>query len=80
MSRDVQTLAQLSADTARRLTGSFTNWTAFLQTAARLYKYPYHEQVMIYAQRPDATACASFDLWKQRMGRAVRRGLKALPS
>ncbi len=78
MSSKIQTLAQLAADTASRLTGSFTDWTAFLQTAARLYKYPYHEQVMIYAQRPDATACASFDLWKQRMGRAVRRGSKGI--
>ncbi len=78
MNSKIQTLTQLAADTASRMTGSFTDWTAFLQTAAQLYKYPYHEQVMIYAQRPDATACASFDLWKQRMGRAVRRGSKGI--
>jgi len=42
--------------------------------AARLYKYPYHEQLMIYAQRPDATACAEYELWNEQMRRYVRRG------
>ena len=45
---------QMAEDTAKRITGSYQDWTAFLQTAARLYKYPYHEQLMIFAQRPDA--------------------------
>ena len=53
-------------------------WTAFLQTAARLYKYPYLDQLMIYAQRPDATACAAYDLWNDRMGRYVKRGAKGI--
>ena len=44
----------------------------------RLYKYPYHEQLMIYAQRPDATACAEYDLWNKRMGRYIRRGAKGI--
>lgn len=74
----VQTLTQLATDTTSRLTASFAEWTAFLQTAARLYKYPYSEQVFIYAQRPEATACAGFDVWNQRMGRAVRRGSKGI--
>lgn len=78
MSNKIQTLAQLAADTASRLTASYTGWTAFLRTAARLYKYPYHEQVFIYAQRPNATACADFDLWNQRMNRSVRRGAKGI--
>ena len=51
---------QMAEDTAKRITGSYQDWTAFLQTAARLYKYPYHEQLMIFAQRPDATACAEY--------------------
>ena len=51
---------------------------AFLSTAARLYKYPFHEQMMIYAQRPDATACAEYDLWNEKMGRYVRRGSKGI--
>ena len=63
------------ADTAeRQLTSSYKNWTQFLRTAARLYKYPYNEQVMIHAQQPDATACAEYDFWNKKMGRFVRRG------
>ena len=63
------------ADTAeRQLTSSYKSWTQFLRTAARLYKYPYNEQVMIHAQRPDATACAEYDFWNKKMGRFVRRG------
>ena len=53
-------------------------WSAFLQTAARLYKYPYLDQLMIYAQRPDATACAAYDLWNDRMGRYVKRGARGI--
>ena len=59
--------------------GSWKEWTAFLTTAARLYKYPFHEQMMIYAQRPDAIACAEYDLWNDKMGRYVRRGSKVSP-
>ena len=63
------------ADTAeRQLTSSYKSWTQFLRTAARLYKYPYNEQVMIHAQRPNATACAEYDFWNKKMGRFVRRG------
>ncbi len=57
---------------------AWKEWTAFLTTAARLYKYPFHEQMMIYAQRPDATACAEYDLWNEKMGRYVRRGSKGI--
>ena len=66
--------AQMADKMAVQLTGSWQEWTAFLTTASRLYKYPFHEQLMIYAQRPDATACADYDLWNKRMGRYVRRG------
>ena len=55
--------AQMADHTAKQVTGSFGEWTAFLETAGRLYKYPFHEQLMIYAQKPDATACADYDLW-----------------
>lgn len=74
MSNKYQFYAQMADQTARQLTGSLRAWTGFLSTAARLYKYPYHEQLMIYAQRPEATACAGYDLWNQAMGRYVRRG------
>ena len=63
---------------ATQVTGSYQSWTDFLTTAARLYKYPYHEQLMIYAQRPEATACADYELWNKRMGRYVRRGAKGI--
>ena len=70
--------AQMADQVARQLTGSWQEWAGFLTTAARLYKYPFHEQMMIYAQRPDATACAEYDLWNNRMGRYVRRGSKGI--
>ena len=70
--------AQMADSVATRLTGSWQEWAAFLTTAARLYKYPYHEQLMIYAQRPEATACAEYDLWNDKMGRYIRRGSKGI--
>lgn len=74
MPTKAQAFAQLAEDTATRLTSSLANWTGFLSTVGRLYKYPYHEQLMIYAQRPDATACADYELWNNKMNRFVRRG------
>ena len=78
MPSKTSTYLQLAEDTARRITGSIEGWTGFLDTSSRLYKYPYHEQLMIYAQRPDATACASYELWNNAMGRYVRRGAKGI--
>ena len=69
---------QMAEQVSTRLVGSWKEWTAFLTTAARLYKYPFHEQMMIYAQRPDATACAEYDLWNEKIGRYVRRGSKGI--
>ena len=63
MPSKVQLYAQMADRTAEQITGSYQKWTAFLTTAARLYKYPYNEQLMIFAQRPEATACAEYDLW-----------------
>ena len=78
MANKMQFYAQMAEDAARQITGSREQWTAFLRTAARLYKYPYHEQLMIFAQRPDATACAEYDLWNDTMRRYVRRGSKGI--
>ncbi len=78
MPNKLQAFAQLAENTAKRLTGSFTEWTGFLATMGRLYKYPYYEQFMIYAQRPDATACAEYELWNNKMNRYVRRGSKGI--
>jgi hypothetical protein len=69
---------QMAEQVSTRLVGSWKEWAGFLTTAARLYKYPFHEQMMIYAQRPDATACAEYDLWNEKMGRYVRRGSKGI--
>ena len=66
--------AELAEKTLRRITENTDNWTAFLSSCANLYKYPFADQLMIYAQRPDATACADFDTWNKRMGRYVKRG------
>ena len=74
MPNKLQFYSEFAERTARQITGSYRSWTAFLATAARLYKYPYNEQLMIYAQRPNATACAEYDFWKDRMGRYVQRG------
>ena len=70
--------AQMADKVTTQLTGSWQEWAGFLTTASRLYKYPFHEQLMIYAQRPDATACAEYDLWNEKMGRYVRRGSKGI--
>ena len=78
MPSKLQTYMQMADEAQRQLTGSYRGWTGFLTTAARLYKYPYAEQVMIHAQRPDATACAEYDFWNEKMGRYVRRGSKGI--
>ena len=70
--------AAMADEAARQVTGSRESWTSFLRTAGRLYKYPYHEQLMIHAQRPDATACAEYDLWNNTMRRYVKRGSKGI--
>ena len=68
----------LAQRTANGLTRYWESWTDYLTTASRLYKYPFADQLMIYAQRPDATACADFDIWNNRMNRYVRRGSKGI--
>ena len=68
----------LARRTANGLTRHWESWTDYLTTASRLYKYPFADQLMIYAQRPDATACAEFDIWRNRMNRYVRRGSKGI--
>ena len=69
---------QLAAQTAREISADGETWRSFLQTASTLYKYSFYDQMMIYAQRPDATACASFELWTNTMRRYVRRGAKGI--
>ena len=78
MATKAQMYAQMADHVAVQLTSSWSEWMRFLDTASRLYKYPFHDQLMIYAQRPDATACAEYDLWNDKMGRYVRRGSKGI--
>ncbi len=78
MPAKVDTYLALARETAQVLAGSAGAWTAFLDTASRLYKYPFHDQLMIHAQRPGATACASYEVWNDTMRRYVRRGAKGI--
>ena len=68
----------MAENAAKHITGSYENWTGFLKSAGNLYKYAWEDQLMIYTQRPDATACAEYDLWNQRMHRYVRKGAKGI--
>ena len=78
MPNKTQEYLNLAQQTAKELTRYWENWTDYLTTASRLYKYTFADQLMIYAQRPDATACADFDIWNNRMNRYVRRGAKGI--
>jgi len=74
----LQMMSELAALTTEQLTQSKENWTGFLNSAAWLYKYPFHEQVLIHAQRPDATACAPIELWNGTFRRWVNKGAKGI--
>ncbi len=78
MSTKAQAYVLLAEETAQKITGDYLAWAAFLNTSSRLYKYPIHDQLLIYAQRPDATACAEYDLWNHTMHRYIRRGSKGI--
>lgn len=78
MATKLQNISELVRQTTERLTQSVDNWKRFLDSAAWLYKYPFHEQVLIHAQRPDAKACAPIELWNSRFRRWVNRGAKGI--
>ena len=78
MSSKTEEYLVLAQRTANGLTRYWESWTDYLTTASRLYKYSFPDQLMIYAQRPDATACADYDIWNNRMNRYVRRGAKGI--
>ncbi len=73
-----QKISTLAKETARLITKNGEEWRAFLTTAARLYKYPFEDQILIYAQRPEATACASMEIWNEKMFCWVNRGAKGI--
>ena len=70
--------AKIARCMLEQISGNWEEWTKFLSTAARVYKYPFLDQVMIYAQRPDATACADYETWNRQMGRSIRRGASGI--
>ena len=78
MATKLQLITELSERTARSVTRSHANWTSFLKTAAHNYKYPFQDQLLIYAQRPDATACAPIEVWNGKLGRWVNKGAKGI--
>ena len=74
----LENYVELARQTMREISADGENWHAFLTTASNVYKYGFYDQLMIYAQRPDATACASYEIWNQTMRRYVRRGAKGI--
>ena len=78
MNNKLEYYSDLADRQSRQLTDSYENWTDFLKTAGRIYKYPFSEQVLIYAQRPNITACASIEIWNKPMNRYVKRGSKGI--
>ena len=71
-------MEQLSDEVASDISVSPDNWMRFLDTASRVYKYTFPQQLLIYAQRPDATACASMEIWNKKMFRWVKKGSKGI--
>lgn len=78
MNTKLQNYIQLAGQTASQITESLDNWKAFLMTASRLYRYPFPDQLLIHAQRPETSVCAEFDIWSRRMNRHIRRGSKGI--
>lgn len=78
MAAKLQYVSELAGQTAREVTKNVDSWKRYLTTASRLYKYPFDEQLLIFAQRPDATACAEMELWNDKMRRWVRAGSKGI--
>lgn len=74
MARQYHEIKRLAEDTAKRIVSSEQEWKIFLDTASRMYRYPFREQLLIHAQRPDATACASLELWNEKMHCWVNKG------
>ena len=78
MASKLQFVSELADQTAHNVTQNVDGWKRYLTTASRLYKYPFNEQLLIHAQRPDATACASMELWNETMRRWVKPRSKGI--
>ena len=77
MASKLQNISALSNEIGKSL-ADYEKWTAFLKSAAWQYKYPFQDQILIYAQRPDATACASIDVWNKKLKAWINRGSKGI--
>lgn len=76
--RKYDLISALSAETSKEVARNEESWKKYLNTASRLYKYPFKDQLLIYAQRPDATACASIEIWNDKMHCWVNKGAKGI--
>ena len=76
--RKYDLISSLSAETSKEVARNEESWKKYLNTASRLYKYPFKDQLLIYAQRPDATACASIEIWNEKMHCWVNKGAKGI--
>ena len=76
--RKYKLISALAEETAKEVVRNEENWRRYLNTASKLYKYPFKEQLLIYAQRPDATACASIEIWNEKMHCWVNKGAKGI--
>ena len=78
MATKLQRVSELAGQTAKAVTQDVNGWKSYLNTASRIYKYPFDDQLLIYAQRPDARACASMELWNRTMHRWIKAGTKGI--
>ena len=78
MATKYEFISSLAKEESERVAKNGTAWMDYLKTAARLYKYPFNEQILIYAQRPDATACASIEVWNEKMNCWINKGSKGI--
>ena len=78
MANKLYAMEQLTEEVAKDVAASPQEWMRFLDTASRLYKYTFPEQLLIYAQRPEATAVASMEIWNQKMFRWIKKGSKGI--
>ena len=78
MPTKVQAYAQMANEMSMSITQDAESWMQFLRHSARFYKYSFNDQLLIYAQRPEATACASYEVWNNTMHRYIRRGAKGI--
>ena len=74
----LQDIRELAQEHATLVSSSPRDWMGYMDTAARLYRYPFTDQLLIHAQHPQATACASLELWNEKMFRWVNRGARGI--